>query len=75
MALALVLPPIAAYFLAKHALLRHDMTEAAYGDYYCPRRFQMWWPGTESIIDTRIPGSSEHPARREQVDDPEGVSR
>ena len=27
MALALVLPPIAAYFLAKHALLRHDMTK------------------------------------------------
>lgn len=38
-ALALVLAPLAAYFLLQHALPRLQMTEAAYGDYYWSRRF------------------------------------
>lgn len=38
-ALAIVLVPLAAYFLAKHAIPRLAMTETAYGEYYWPRRF------------------------------------
>lgn len=37
--LLVVLVPLAAFFLVKHALPRLEMTEAAYGEYYWPRRF------------------------------------
>ena len=36
--LALLIAPIAAYFLIQHALPRLQMTEAAYTEYYWPRR-------------------------------------
>lgn len=41
-ALTVVLVPITVYFLAMHALPRLEMTEAAYGEYYWPRRFWLF---------------------------------
>ena len=38
-ALALLLVPLGAYFLIQHAFPRLEMTEAAYTEYYWPRRF------------------------------------
>ena len=37
--MALLLLPLGAWFLAKHALPRLEMTEAVYGEYYWSRRF------------------------------------
>ena len=52
MALAFVLVPIAVYFLAKHALPRLEMTEAAYGDYYWPRRFWLFAHTVAGLLAT-----------------------
>ena len=54
MALTFVLVPIAVYFLAKHALPRLEMSEAAYGEYYWPRRFWLFTHTAAGLLATAL---------------------
>jgi uncharacterized membrane protein len=49
-----LLVAVAAYFLWKHAFPRLLMTEAAYGDYYWPRRFWLFAHTLAGLVATLI---------------------
>ena len=45
---------VAVYFLSKHAFPRLMMTEAAYGEYYWPRRFWLFAHTTAGLVATLL---------------------
>lgn len=54
LATALLLLPVGAYFLFKHALPRLEMTEAAYGEYYWWRRYWLLAHTVAGLIATLL---------------------